>query len=165
MHLNVFIPLLSLSLAWAAPASTTPNSDDFSNSWLNAHNAERAQHGASALTWSKDVASAAQDWANQCNLDTSSAHYGENIAWGGGQFTPESAVNLWLDSKKDYNPQNPSSSSWTQIVWKSTNELGCAQAKCSQKNGDNQDDEVTFYVCYYNPPGNVRGQYSANVQP
>nr|QVT77495.1 pathogenesis-related protein 1 [Moniliophthora perniciosa] len=163
MHLNVFLPLLSLSLALAAP---TPRADDnSSDSWLTAHNNERDQHGAGKLEWSSDLASAAQDWANQCNFQTSDSKYGENIARGSGQFATEDAVNLWLKSKQDYNPQNPDSSSWTQIVWKSTTQLGCAQAKCPTTNGDNQQVEQTFYVCYYNPPGNVLGQYNDNVQP
>nr|QVT77486.1 pathogenesis-related protein 1 [Moniliophthora perniciosa] len=162
MHLNVFLPLLSLSLALAAP---TPRADDSNDSWLKPHNDERANHGAGNLTWSSDLASAAQDWANQCRFQTSDSNYGENVARGSGQFAPKDAVNLWLKDKQDYNSQNPSPSSWTQIVWKSTTQLGCAQAKCPTTNGDNQQDEQTFYVCYYDPAGNVRGAYNNNVQP
>lgn len=41
---------------------------------------------------------------------------------------------------------------FSQMVWKGTTQLGCGySAGCK------------MYVCHYNPPGNVIGQFAANV--
>ncbi|CAN1173037.1 Pathogenesis-related protein 1B [Linum perenne] len=39
---------------------------------------------------------------------------------------------------------------YTQLVWRSTKQVGCARVKC--RNGD------TYVVCEYYPHGNVVGQ-------
>ena len=63
----------------AAPASSgsdsTTSSSDIS-AYLSAHNTIRAQHGASALTWSDELASKAQQWANGCVFQHSGGSLG-----------------------------------------------------------------------------------------
>jgi len=45
---------------------------------------------------------------------------------------------------------------FTQVVWKSSTQVGCAVAGPSKSGW--------FYVgCNYTPPGNYQGQYVANV--
>ena len=47
--------------------------------------------------------------------------------------------------------------SFTQMVWKGTNEIGVGRA--FGPNGQ------TYVVALYQPAGNVRGMYSENVRP
>ena len=54
----------------------------------------------------------------------------ENLAAGTGQYTVTDGINAWTDEAKDYNPQNPAYSHFTQVVWKGTRELGCAIVTC-----------------------------------
>ncbi len=62
-------------------------------------------------------------------------------------------------------PSGESKDSWrelTQLLWKSTKRVGCAIKNClipsaQAKYGYDQ------LVCRYDPPGNVAGQYLANV--
>ncbi|PSR72395.1 hypothetical protein PHLCEN_2v11738 [Hermanssonia centrifuga] len=53
-----------------SPTGASSSSDSTSSSdidqYLTAHNSIRSQHGASPLTWSDDLASKAQQWANGC---------------------------------------------------------------------------------------------------
>jgi hypothetical protein len=48
--------------------------------------------------------------------------------------------------------------SFTQMVWKSTKRVGCAAQACGQGKWAYQS-----VVCRYDPPGNIAGQYVANV--
>lgn len=72
------------------------------------------------------------------------------------------AVTAWYDENKDYDYSNPGYSSgtghFTQVVWKSTSQLGCGVTKCS--NGP-------LYTCSYYVPGNVVGgnNFEENVLP
>jgi len=42
----------------------------------------------------------------------------------------------------------------TQMLWAGSTGLGCGAARCAFGN---------YYVCHYSPPGNVIGQFTANV--
>jgi hypothetical protein len=42
------------------------------------------------------------------------------------------------------------------VVWRGTERVGCGTATC---NG------LDLFVCNYDPPGNVQGQYRQNVAP
>ena len=46
--------------------------------WLEAHNDERAQHGAVALVWNQTLSDKAADWASQCIWEHSNS--GQNLA-------------------------------------------------------------------------------------
>lgn len=128
---------------------------------LDAHNVWRKRAGVPPLTWSPQLASYAQEWANHLHQRNLFEHrrnlpYGENLAWAGGQqFSPERVVNLWGEEVKDYNYAANSCTPgkmcghYTQIVWRKTQEVGCGMARGNGK-------EV--WVCNYNPPGNYRGQ-------
>jgi len=138
------------------------------NAFLDAHNAVRSQHGASALTWSSDLANRAAFWADGCQLKHSggvlrSTSYGENIAAGTGGFSVTDAAATFIDDKAQYNPSYPSYLRFTQVVWKSTTELGCAVSECKNLFGPNTGTSKIF-VCLYNPPGNVVGHANENVQ-
>ena len=55
----------------------------------------------------------------------------ENLAAGSGSgFTATDGINAWNAEAKDYNPQDHIYSHFTQVVWKSTTQLGCALVTC-----------------------------------
>lgn len=60
--------------------STTAGSDI--DQYLSAHNSVRSQHGASPLTWSNTLASAAQQWADGCKFQ----HSGGSLGPYGGKY-------------------------------------------------------------------------------
>ena len=128
---------------------------------LDAHNQYRAKHCVAPLTWSPTVAAQAQSWANQCVFQHSGSPYGENIWMGtAGFFTPSQVVGSWYSEVASYNFANPGTSPsaghFSQIVWKSTTELGCGKVTCQGSD---------LWVCNYAPAGNFVGQYAQNVLP
>ncbi|KAM0747522.1 PR-1-like protein [Meredithblackwellia eburnea MCA 4105] len=136
---------------------------------LAAHNKVRAAHGAKALTWNPTLAAAAQKWANGCKWGHSGGSlgpYGENLAaYAGVKTTVANAVQDWAAEAKDYNPNNPTYSHFTQVVWKSTTQVGCAVASCSGIFSA-EYGKASYYVCEYSPAGNIdsKAYYQANVQ-
>jgi hypothetical protein len=53
----------------------------------------------------------------------------------------------------------------TQVLWVGSTQLGCAVAtRCETVSGLDQSLN-TLVVCRYAPPGNVLGQFTANVLP
>ncbi|KAI5476035.1 hypothetical protein MNV49_000464 [Pseudohyphozyma bogoriensis] len=157
--------------ASASPTGTTGPlvGSTFAQAALTAHNSYRAQHGAVALTWNQELSNAAQTWANKCNFVHSQGAlgpWGENLAATAGYATTiTDAVKMWTDESVDYNATNPVYSHFTQVVWKSTTQLGCAVAQCSGI-FDPAYGLASFYVCEYNPPGNSGNadNYRANIQ-
>ena len=173
---GIWISLAGLWL-WSVPSVMLALD---ANAILQAHNTYRATHQAGALAWSVSLAQAAQNWANTCTSGHSPIRdAGENIRWSSG---PESEANIvvsWYNEKSvyerfsrnytvnyptDFNEfmvDNSNSTTmyghFTQVVWLSTMQLGCAQATCNTRLR-----YVT--VCQYKPAGNVFGQFLANVK-
>ncbi|KAI0762912.1 CAP domain-containing protein [Fomes fomentarius] len=137
------------------------------NQYLQAHNSVRSQHGAAALSWSDDLAAKAQEWANNCVFQHSGGKlgkFGENLAAGtGGSYGIGPAVKSWTDEVSDYDSSNPQASHFTQVVWKGTQQVGCAVQSC---NGifDASFGPAKYFVCEYFPQGNIIGQFDQNVQ-
>ncbi|KAF6766373.1 PR-1-like protein [Ephemerocybe angulata] len=131
--------------------------------YLDAHNSVRRNHGAADLTWSDSLAAAAQKWANNCQFKHSGGSlgaFGENLS-AGTNMDIAGAVKLWADEAPQYDPSNPQFSHFTQVVWKSTTQVGCAVQTCTGIFGDTP---AKFFVCEYNPAGNVGGRFAENVQ-
>ena len=79
---------------------------------------------------------------------------GENLFMGTtGYYGPAKVVNSWGDEIEDYNYDKNSCSGvcghYTQVVWKTTERVGCAKIEC---------DGMDIWVCNYDPPGNWVGQ-------
>lgn len=62
------------------------------------------------------------------------------------------------DSVAKYDASSPSASDFTQMIWKSTTEVGCAVAECSDIFSPSFG-VARYYVCEYFPAGNVVGQF------
>lgn len=54
----------------------------------------------------------------------------ENLAAGTGDYTVTNAINDWMSEASNYDPNNPVYSHFTQVVWKSTTQVGCAIFTC-----------------------------------
>jgi len=125
---------------------------------LDAHNAVRARVGVPPLIWSAALAEAAQDWADYLIATGAFFHspdnrYGENLyAISGGAAAPNEVVSAWAGEAAQYDIRSNACTGvcghYTQIVWRTTRELGCALAT---------DVEREVWVCEYNPPGNYVG--------
>jgi hypothetical protein len=152
----------------AAPAFATPSAPVRAE-LLAAHNAERAPLGLPPLTWNEDLAVQAQAWADhlvglgalQHSANEQRPGQGENLWMGtAGYYSPAQMVGSWADEKADFSygvfPDGVAPGGdwrkvghYTQMVWRSTTEVGCAIAT-----GGGWD----YLVCRYSPPGNWMGQ-------
>lgn len=148
----------------AQQSSTSTASSGFASTILKAHNDKRALHkDTSSLTWSDELASYAQAYADKYDCSGTLTHsggkYGENLAAG---YDAAGSVNAWYDEIKDYDYSNPSYSSatghFTQVVWKGSTQLGCGIKNCNNAWGN-------YVICSYSPAGNVIGKFPDNVQP
>jgi pathogenesis-related protein 1 len=152
---------------------SVPVTSDFpdAQTYVDAHNAVRAAvqepatysgtwRAVPPVEWSNEVATTAQAWANHlkdtkdCGLEhAAGTGYGENLA-AGSNVDADRAVEMWASEIKDYNysPKyvfETNTGHYTQIVWRSTERIGCASAACGGLN---------VVVCRYDPPGNYIGQ-------
>ena len=135
---------------------------------LNDQNAARAAAGAAPLVWSETLAADALAYAHtladsgrfqHADQPQGPGREGENL-WTGtrGAYSYDEMVGHWVAEKKDVvDLPVPSSSRtgrfgdvghYTQIVWRSTTQVGCALAS-------NVTDD--YVVCRYSPPGNIVG--------
>ena len=151
---SIAVSLALLMAAWRpAPAAS------FDTEMLKAHNQVRATIPVRPLAWSAKLAAAAQKWADHLLASGGFEHQrhpdtGENLFEAGGYVaTPAQIVAAWASEAADYHYRTNTCSAkcghYTQLVWASTREVGCAQA------GDARRQVV---VCEYNPPGNYLGE-------
>ena len=152
------------------PENKNPN-DSFISDALARHNLLRKNHNADALQHNPELSQVAQKYAEylasidtmkHSNCDWNGQRIGENLAMMmGAPLTGDVTTNLWYDEIKDYDFTNGGFSMttghFTQVVWKGTTDVGFGQA---------QSSKGTYYaVGNYYPPGNVEGQFDANVLP
>lgn len=140
---------------------------------LAAHNRWRARVSVPPLVWSEALAQSSARWAaqldqgGQCRMEHSDVpDLGENLYWASPirwstglttvqEVRPAFVVDVWgresADFQFDANSCLPGRACghYTQIVWRTTREVGCALRVCSAK------DQV--WVCQYQPAGNVFG--------
>jgi pathogenesis-related protein 1 len=172
------------------PSSTTPTTSTTSTTVVSpcvgtepaalagvtaAHNAVRAAASPvptpplAPLCWNASVASVAQSWADACTWrhNPNLSNLGENIAAFGGNHSVSAgpdAVNFWAEEASDYQYSSNSCSGvcghYTQIVWRSTTEVGCGVRVCTTGSPFDSHSGATWtmVVCDYRPPGNFRGQ-------
>ena len=142
--------------------ATMSASSGFEEDILDAHNEKRAIHGVQSLEWNETLVDFAVEYAassfscNNVTLVHSNGPYGENLAAGySGGYDP---VDAWYDEIDLYDFDNPgfneSTGHFTQLVWKSTSQLGCARVICDNAWGQ-------YTICEYsNARGNILGTNS-----
>ena len=156
------------------PAATAPGEPAALAGITKAHNRVRARVGVPPLVWNAALADVAQRWANACvdrqpprgMIDHSTGEspafagpLGENLhATTGPVVDPAGAVEGWAAEVKDYDlAQNTCRGGamcghYTQVVWRTTREVGCAVSTCPRLR------YRTSLVCNYFPAGNWDGQ-------
>ncbi|XP_072926438.1 cysteine-rich secretory protein LCCL domain-containing 2 [Hemitrygon akajei] len=150
---------------------------------LQLHNHLRGQVYPSSsnmeyMEWDNELERSAESWAQQCIWDHGPSQLiksiGQNLAVHWGRYrSPASHVQAWYDEVKDYtypyphecNPWCPERCSgtmcthYTQLVWATTNRVGCAVNVCARMNvwGEIWENAV-YLVCNYSPKGNWIGE-------
>ncbi|KIW94294.1 uncharacterized protein Z519_05610 [Cladophialophora bantiana CBS 173.52] len=173
-------PISTLSTTTSSGIPVVTN-DAYISAALRHHNIHRSNHSADPLVWSSSLADTARVIAETCiyghNTNVNGGGYGQNIGAGYpatplgiGQFITEGLYNGEVNNYVYYGMEPPLNtlSQWghfTQIVWKSTNSVGCYTADCSSGGLANAGPPIPAYftVCNYAPPGNVIGSFTANI--
>lgn len=132
--------------------------------FLLGQNRARATVHLGPLKWSQKLAKEASRLVTYqrdkriCQFaNLSSSEYGANQARGSYPMSPRQAVDLWVSQMQFYNhtknlcAPTHDCSVYTQVVWKRTLEVGCAQASCVK-------EATSLAICFYFPPGNVEGE-------
>ena len=161
------------SLNWPAPADR--GVPLLRNVALTAHNDARASFGVAPVAWSEQLAAEAMGHAHYMARTGIYGHdqtpgrrkkQGENL-WRGprGVFSYDIMVGLMVDEVKLFKPglfpDNSVTGDWhqvahfTQIVWPSTTEVGCALSSSAT---------TDYFVCRYAPTGNKDGLYLAQTR-
>lgn len=98
-------------------------------------------------------------WASPAKSATQKNDKGEWIWHSAVQkITPKDAINAWgnevqwydYDTNSCHAPKDESCGHYTQVIWHTTKEVGCAMAIC--------DDKSQVWVCEYLPYGNIMGK-------
>ncbi|GAA6037818.1 hypothetical protein JCM8097_005054 [Rhodosporidiobolus ruineniae] len=129
------------------------------------HNDLRSKHSASNLSWNTTLANAALTWAKNCRFEHGGGEElgaGENISAYTGGTNVTWGIDMWVEEDTLYDYSNPGYSDatghFTQMVWKSTEQVGCAEVYCPSFYVNNAwQDNWWFTVCEYYPPGNIVG--------
>ena len=157
---SVILPL-GCAMLISLGAIAQPANEVEINDVIQRHNYWRADVGVGEIEYSDELAEVAFAWAQQlkekgCAFEHSGNQYGENLFKGTkGYYTAADAIDSWASEKQYYNYDKNKCKSgemcghYTQIVWKNTTKVGCAQIEC---NG------MITWVCNYDPPGNYVGE-------
>ncbi|XP_052703442.1 uncharacterized protein LOC128179829 [Crassostrea angulata] len=122
------------------------------------------------LQWNDGLAKMADRWARRCQFVHNSRRnnqsmfnfVGENLAYSSDDRKADSYVQMWYAEVKDYtfetNGCSAECSHYTQVVWATTEYIGCGKTYCANLNG-------FLVVCNYAPAGNYPTQPYRNCQP
>lgn len=165
---------IMLSTAAASEEALSPK---FRQALVDAHNAWRQDVKVADVNWADDLAAGAQQWADQlateraCRMEHSTIDQrqksGENLYWASPvrwsdgkverqSVTADQVVGSWGKERGDYDAQKNECrvgrvcGHYTQVVWRSTREVGCAMQVCG--------DQSQVWVCRYRPTGNWVGE-------
>lgn len=173
------IPLVAGLLAAAIDNAAAENRlpPETRQELIHSHNTWRNTVGVPPLDWAEDLAASAQQWANRlaaeraCEMEHSPAELrqkaGENLYWAGPVIwtngktevqvvSGTKIVESWSDERADYDHarnecrKDSVCGHYTQVVWHSSREVGCAVQQCA--------DKSQIWVCRYRPAGNWIGQ-------
>nr|WP_294848334.1 CAP domain-containing protein [uncultured Sphingomonas sp.] len=137
---------------------------------LRIHNAARAKFGVPPISWNDSLAQGAMAHAQYMAATGIYGHdktpgrrkvAGENL-WRGtrGTFSYDIMMDLMVEEERFFRPgafpNNSTTPDWeavahyTQIIWPTTTEVGCALASSAT---------TDYFVCRYAPTGNKDGTY------
>ncbi|XP_004628332.2 cysteine-rich secretory protein 3-like [Octodon degus] len=134
---------------------------------VNKHNELRRAVSPSAsdmvkMEWNSAAADNARTWADQCQYKHSlkeerqtTVNCGENLYMSSAPSSWSAAIQHWYDESKNFQfgkgPLSPTDvvGHYTQVVWHTSFQVGCAAAYCP-----NQPGLKYFMVCQYCPAGN-----------
>jgi pathogenesis-related protein 1 len=152
-------PSIVIVLIFAAQAASPEHVSGIEQPILAAHNAVRSRVHVAPLSWSKAIADIARKRADQILSTGKFAHlphwrYGENLFEAEGETaTPQEVVDEWAAEARDYdykfNACHGTCGHYTQIVWRTTEQVGCAASRAGN---------LEVFACEYDPPGNYIGQ-------
>lgn len=158
-NIKINTVLLVFLFLYSTIFSQNNGSQNIQNQILDQHNYYRQQQGVPYLTWSDELATDAQLWANKLAASEQMMHsnmqWGENIYYSAVFSNPKDVVDTWASEQKYYNGEPISAQTvhlyghYTQIIWSSTTQIGCAYAVSVNGN--------YYWVCEYSPPGNYIG--------
>lgn len=163
---TVTITAATLTSTNYVAAPTTPPSPQYTDpstfreTVLNSTNYYRYEHSASYLAWNDSLASYAQNYSQQCIWAHSHGPPGENLARGYPTVTE--AVDAWGNERALYNFSGDQTGfteetgHFTQLVWKSTQTVGCGATNCGGRN----NVQGWLLVCEYWPAGNIEAMGS-----
>ena len=151
----------------AEPAAAAEQISMFAQSLLGAHNDARQEVGAPPLRWSKTLQDDAARYASVLAEKNMIEHASEEARKGAGEnlwigttgfYSTRAMIDAFLSEERYFKPgvfpDVSTTGNWidvghyTQIIWKDTQEVGCAVANNSQND---------VLVCRYMPSGNWRG--------
>ena len=182
---------LSTLLVWLAMCAVLPHcaqsvfTQSQKDAMLNAHNNARSIASPTpctplpAMTWNTVLANVAQAYADRCIYDHNKlrtedangafGYVGENLYISTNTpSNPAVSVTPWDREKQDYDYATPACAPgkvcghYTQIVWNSSQQLGCGAKLCDGATTINFPWSTSRYpkgyivVCNYGPGGNFR---------
>lgn len=152
----------------ASASAPAPARDSLAARMLAVHNDARDDAGLPRLRWNEDLARGAKSWAETLVDDGRMRHsprdaregIGENLWMGTADFfTLEHMIEVMVEEKSEFRPgtfpEVSRTGRWedvahyTQIIWPTTEEVGCALATANGRDA---------LVCRYWPTGNVIGR-------
>ena len=163
---NIFIIVAILTLVipsvYPQKGSLIQLTPEQKQEFIKAHNKWRTDVGSPSIKWNNVLEDYAGNWATSmgkkgCKMKhRPNNKYGENLYWSSGlPLSPKFVVDDWGSGIKDYKGEVFGESKgvvghYTQVVWRTTTEVGCAVYKCSNE---------LLVVCNYNPSGNWIGRH------
>ncbi|KAK9765644.1 sterol-binding protein [Basidiobolus ranarum] len=138
--------------------------------YVDSHNTKRSLHQDTPnLGYSAEMEGYARNAASRCIFEHTRS--GENIyaLFGGNAPSFSDAINSWYAEISKYDYNNPvfgmATGHFTQVVWKSTANVGCASNYCQNMRINNEYRAGYIIYCNYDPPGNYPNQFRNNVLP
>ncbi len=133
---------------------------------MDLHNSVRRSWGAGPLSWDQGLANEAQNWVNHLASTCTIVHggmndHGQNLYVKNQKPTAPCNGDTTCMAKASMNAyiQEPvnrgTTNHMTQVLWRSTQRVGCAQssvARCGSYNN-------IYTACHYDPPGNINGRW------
>ena len=136
---------------------------------LNSHNDLRAKHNSPPLILNPNLSTLAQNKVEKMaqkkekKIKEKNKKFGANFYFSKNNCSGEEVSLAWYKGKNKYNftkgvnnKTDEEVNNFTQLIWKSTKEVGF---------GFTNDEEGNFYVlALYSPKGNIKDEYKNNIE-